>query len=186
MGAALLHLGRDDVDPGQRIGNKVRFAVRGPARSRGGGAPAQSHHRDIGVLQAGQCDHAVQYLFDPRAILPHRKPALAHAGGEAVQVVFQAEEHAVADMHHIVGGVGARQTPIEHRDSGLGDRHEATVDIGGAFAEIRHDPEITPVARRRKPHAASHGPLRNAAVSSYSSSAERKPEETACRATCPP
>ena len=53
MGAAFLHLGRDDVDPGQGVGDEVRLAVGRAAGAGHGGSAAQRDHGDVGVTQSG-------------------------------------------------------------------------------------------------------------------------------------
>jgi hypothetical protein len=62
----------------------------------------------------------VQDLAQLGAAVGNREAHLLQAGEEAVDVVVQAEERALPGAGHVVGDVGAREAPVEHRDLGFG------------------------------------------------------------------
>ena len=58
------------------------------------------------------------------------------AGEEAVEVVVQAEERALPGAGDVVGGVGAREAPVEQRDLAFGQRRVRAVDEDAAAVEL--------------------------------------------------
>ena len=96
----------------------------------------RAQHRDISVAQAAGLDAAVQDLAHLGAAVRDRHAQLGEAVEEAVEVVFDAKEGAAPGAHHVVGHVGAREAPVEHRDLRFRERLPVAVDEDRAAFEF--------------------------------------------------
>jgi hypothetical protein len=85
---------------------------------------------DVGVAQAGAAHALVHHLAHVLARHAGVQPQRGAAGLEAVEVVVEAEEPALPDMRHVVGGVRVQEAPVEDRDLRVLGRHVLPVDVG--------------------------------------------------------
>ena len=52
---------------------------------------------------------------------------------ETIQVIIEPEEASLPHVDHVVGDIGARETPVEQRQPCLADGHEPAVHVGHPF-----------------------------------------------------
>ncbi len=125
-------LRRQDPDERDREDGE---AVLGGARVAVARDAARHQHLDERVAQARQRDAAVQGLGDGVAVEGDRVEEARDGALEAVEVLLQAEERPVPDVHHVVRRVAAQEAPVQDRDGRLGHRHVAAVDERRARSE---------------------------------------------------
>ncbi len=55
-----------------------------------------------------------------------------HTAFKTLDMIGQAEECAVPDVHDVIGCIGVQESPVQHRYFCTGDRDEYAVDERGA------------------------------------------------------
>ncbi len=111
--AALLLVG----DPHEGLGER-RELVRARARVAAalGRDAARARHLHVGILQAAAPDTGVQDGLHLIGAVRDRHAERRHGAPEALDVVVEAEEAAVPDMDHVIGGIGAHEAAIHNGD----------------------------------------------------------------------
>ena len=148
--AARAHLLVRDPDEGDDEGDEAVLAGTRVAGALGR-HPASAEHLDIGLAQLAEAHEAHQDRDHLVAVVGNGHADAGEALLEAVEMVVEAEELAAPHMDHVVGDVGARETPVEDRYPRLGDRRIGAVDEGGAVRKAVLQPHDALRRRFRDP-----------------------------------
>src|SRR5690606_2676271 len=118
-------------DPAERNGEGNEAVDRIPwVAAESGRMTARRDHLDIGTLKAGPGNTAVEDGFQFLPLEGELHAQLFDRAQEAFDVSIQTEELAFPDVDHVVGGIGAKETPVQDGDASLCNGKVATFKPG--------------------------------------------------------